>query len=129
MRVSARILAAAVVAAATLTAAPASAAAPGIVCTYKIVWSWSGGFLADLYIANNGPAVTGWNARWSMAHETSNLRGWNAFMTMPTPYEMTAANMGFNAYIPTGRVVSFGWTASALATEVPTDITVNGAPC
>jgi hypothetical protein len=130
VKVTARVLAATVVAVAALTAAPASAATPSIVCTYKITTTWPGGFMADLYIANQGTtAINGWNARWSMRTETSGLQAWSAIMTMPTPYSMTAASLPWTATIPSGGVVSFGWTARALSTEVPTDIVVNNTPC
>jgi hypothetical protein len=42
---------------------------------------------------------------------------------------MVATNVGYNAVIPTGRSVGFGWTAAALSTSTPTDLTVNGMPC
>lgn len=130
MKRTARVLAATVVAVAALTAAPASAATPSIVCTYKITGNWIGGFMADLYIANKGTtAINGWYARWSMVHETSGLNAWGAVMTMPTPYQMTATNVTWNGTIPPGSVASFGWTARALSTEVPTDIVVNGTRC
>jgi hypothetical protein len=130
VKVTARVLAATVVAMAALTAAPASAATPSIVCTYKITATWPGGFMADLYIANEGTTtVNGWSGHWSMRTETSGLQAWNAVMTMPTPYAMTAASLPWNGTIPPGSVVSFGWTARATSTEVPTDIVVNNAPC
>jgi hypothetical protein len=31
--------------------------------------------------------------------------------------------------VPTGGTASFGWSALASTAEVPTDITINGAPC
>jgi hypothetical protein len=130
VKVTARVLAATVVAVAALTPAPASAATPSIVCTYKITITWLGGFMADLYIANQGTtAINGWNARWSMRTETSGLTAWSAVMTMPTPYSMTASNLPWNGTIPPGSVASFGWTARAASTEVPTDIVVNNQPC
>jgi hypothetical protein len=129
VKVIARVLSAAALVAALGTAAPAHAAAPSFECDYKVLGSWNGGFWADLTIANNGPAISGWYARWSMTHETSGLVGWNAIMTMPTAYEMTATSMPWNAQLRPGGATTFGWTARAAATEVPTDITVNGVLC
>jgi hypothetical protein len=130
VKVTARVLAATVLAVAALTAAPASAATPSIVCDYKITATWQGGFIADLLIANTGTtAINGWSGRWSMRTETSGLLAWNAAMTMPTPYSMTAASLPWNGTIPPGSMVTFGWTARATSTEVPTDIVVNNTPC
>jgi hypothetical protein len=130
VKVTARVLAATVLAVAALTAAPASAATPSIVCNYKITTSWSGGFIADLSIINTGStAINGWNAGWSMRTETSGLFAWNAAMALPTPYRMTATSLPWNGTIPAGSMMTFGWTARALSTEVPTDIVVNNTAC
>jgi hypothetical protein len=110
-------------------AAPAAAAdEPVLTCDYWFV-AWSGGFVADLNIVNHGPAVTGWTARWTVPAPTGNLTVWQARMTQPDPFTMTATNLSYNAVIDTGRAVRFGWTASAASTEAPTNITVNGTPC
>ncbi|MEV0128635.1 cellulose binding domain-containing protein [Dactylosporangium sp. NPDC050688] len=97
-------------------------------CDYRF-FAWSGGFVADLTVANHGPAVTGWTASWTFRSATGNLTAWQAKMAQPDPFTVTATNESYNAVIGTGRSVRFGWTASAASTEVPSDITVNGVPC
>lgn len=97
-------------------------------CDYRF-FAWSGGFVADLTVANHGPSVTGWTARWTFRSATGNLTAWQASMRQPDPFTVTATNMSYNAVIDTGRSVRFGWTASAASTEAPTDITVNDVPC
>jgi Cellulose binding domain len=37
--------------------------------------------------------------------------------------------MSWNGLIPTGQVISFGWTAGARSTAAPTDLTINGTAC
>jgi len=49
--------------------------------------------------------------------------------TQAGPHDAVATAMPWNKVIGTDSVVTFGWTAIAPATEVPTDITVNGLPC
>jgi endoglucanase len=120
-----------VAASATLVAtmaAPAHAAASPVTCQYSLV-QWPGGFSADLAITNNGPTINGWFTHWTVDAPTTLGGVWQAVMWMPTPRDMVATNTPSNAVIPTGARVSFGWTAIAPSTDVPTDITVNGMPC
>lgn len=124
-----RLLSAVVVAAVLpLTWAGPATAAGGLACDYTFV-AWSGGFVADLTITSQGPAVSGWTARWTFGTATGNLGGWQAKIEQPDPFTMTATNLPYNAVIGAGRSVRFGWTASAASTAAPTDITVNGLPC
>ena len=110
-------------------AGPAAAdTVPAFACDYRF-FAWTGGFVADLTVVNQGPAVNGWTARWTLRSATGNLTAWQARMALPDPFTVTATNESYNAVIGTGRSVRFGWTASAASTEVPSDITVNGVPC
>ncbi len=125
-------LAAAVIAGALLAVtagAPAQASTPSAITCYYTFSAWSGGFTADLAIANSGPAIDGWTARWSFKIPTQANAVWSAQLVQVSPSEMVATPMSWNKTIPTGRAIVFGWTATAAATEVPTDITVNGQSC
>ncbi|MET7419088.1 cellulose binding domain-containing protein [Dactylosporangium sp. NPDC005555] len=129
MSVSARVVAAVLLLPALpVLATPASAAVPDVSCAYRFA-AWDGGFVADLTITNHGPAIDGWTAHWTFRTATGNLGAWQARMTQPDPFSVTATNMAYNAVIDTGRSVRFGWTASAAATETPSDLTVNGVAC
>ncbi|MBB5874404.1 hypothetical protein F4553_007838 [Allocatelliglobosispora scoriae] len=123
-------IALAALASAVLVPAPAAAATvpPTITCTYRLN-TWPGGFSADLVIANSGPAIDGWTARWTFATPTRVMITWAASLTQPSPYENVATPVPWNRVIGTGKSFTFGWTAAAPATEVPTDITINGVPC
>jgi len=109
-------------------AVPAEAGESPISCTYTVNASWPGGFFANLAIANAGPAVNGWTVRWTFADPTTDINGWSARITLQDN-AVTATNMSWNGTIGTGQVVTFGWSATAAKTTVPTDITVNGTPC
>ncbi|GAA1021166.1 hypothetical protein Aple_057610 [Acrocarpospora pleiomorpha] len=107
--------------------APASAV-PVFSCEYEFV-AWSGAFSAELSITNNGPAIDSWQASWTFPTATAKSAVWRANLSQRTPYDMTASNLAWNGRIATGQVRTFGWTAFAVATETPGDITVNGVPC
>ena len=111
-----------------VTAGPAHAAS-GLSCRY-LPTSWSGGFSADLTIFNNtGTTINGWTAFWNFREPTAVLTTWNGSITQATPYDATGRNTSFNAQIRPGTSTAFGWTATAVATDVPSEILVNGAPC
>ncbi|GAA1764575.1 hypothetical protein GCM10009681_39590 [Luedemannella helvata] len=118
----------AVLAAVALAPSPAGAATTGVECTYYLS-QWRGGFMADILMVNNGPAIDGWTVRWSFAHPTQIGATWNAALTQTPDGVATAVNASWNAVLPTGRSLVFGWSGVAAATEIPTDITVNGVPC
>ena len=114
----------------SLTAAARPATADtGVTCTYTVSSSWVGGFTADVDITNNGPAISGWTLRWTFLTPTSVGGVWNAAITEQAGGLAVATNVWWNPTISTGQVTSFGWTASAESTAVPTDLTINGQPC
>jgi len=109
--------------------APAPAlAATALSCDYTFT-AWHGGFSADLKISNAGPPLSGWTARWTLAEPTTLGSFWSARMAQPDADHLVAENVSYNAALGTGASVTFGWTASAPTTSIPTDITVNGARC
>lgn len=120
-------------AAATLTSLAAmtcpATAETSVTCTYTVTNSWHGGFTANVDIANNGPAINGWTLRWTFTTPTADVRGWSAVITEQDGNRATATNMSWNGGIPTGQAISFGWTAAAVSTGVPADLTLNGQTC
>lgn len=118
---------------ASATAAPAGAVsantAPSVTCVYTFS-AWSGGFTANIQITNNGPtAIDGWTLRWTFAVPTAVTSGWSATITDTDGHDVSATNVSYNGVIGSGRSTSFGWSAEAASTDVPTDLTVNGVPC
>ncbi len=112
----------------TAVARPATAD-PAVTCTYTVTTSWNGGFTANVNITDNGPAINGWTLRWTFTTPTADIRGWSAVITEQVGNQATATNMSWNGAIATGHTASFGWSAAAASTGVPTDLTINGAPC
>jgi hypothetical protein len=102
-------------------------AGPAVSCDYRVT-PWSGGFVADLIIANAGPAMNGWTVRMTFPTPTTLLGTWLATIEQPTPYVMAATSLSWNGLIGTGEMGTFGWTATATDAVRPA-ITVNGVSC
>lgn len=110
------------------TATTPAAADPAISCSYRLT-SWTGGFSADLTIANHGPAISGWTVRMTFPGPATLLGAWRAVMTQSTPFDMIATNLPSDNVLSPGQLQTFGWTASSTDTGMPTTVTVNGTAC
>ena len=99
----------------------------GFSCYYRLIY-FQNGFMADLYMTNNGPPITSWTAHWTFSSDERLGNVWSAEIVQQN-HDMTARNLSWNGGIGTGQTMAFGWTALASSTSVPTDITVNGTPC
>lgn len=126
LRIGGATLAAAVLAASTLGFGGA-ALDPSVRCVYTFD-EYHGGFVADVTIINNGPAIDGWTVWWTVSHPTRLGDVWSAVMVQEGD-ELTATNLEWNRVVPRGGSRNFGWTASAQDTETPTDLTLNGLRC
>lgn len=111
----------------TAVARPATAET-ALTCTYTVTSAWTDGFIATVDITNNGPTISGWTVRWTFLTPTSNVVAWSTVITQDGN-QATATNMSWNGTIATGQTISFAWSAAALSTGVPTDLTINGEPC
>lgn len=110
--------------------APAAATSLAVTCSYTIQNVWPGGFTADIKITNNGPVtINGWTLRWTFNEYTTDISAWQSTLSAPDGVHATAANVSYNATIPSGRSTSIGWSAQALNTSVPIDLSINGAAC
>ncbi|MCL6731991.1 cellulose binding domain-containing protein [Streptomyces neyagawaensis] len=80
--------------------------------TYKITNQWSGGFQADVRLANTGTgAWTGWTLNWSFPNGQSVTQLWNAAHTQ-SGAAVSVKNLAWNANVAAGSSVSFGFTGS-----------------
>jgi hypothetical protein len=121
------VLAAALILGAGTATTPA-AADPVFSCTYR-VFSWNGGFSADLWFTNGGPAINGWTVRMVFPGPASVGTVWNANIAQGSPVEMIATPMPWNTVISTGQFGTFGWTATSSVDGVPTTVSINGMSC
>jgi len=109
-------------------AAPA-AAATGCRVDYQVTNQWTGGFGASVTITELGAAVDGWQLSWSLAGGQAITQMWGASYAVSAG-QVTATNVSYDAAIPTGGSVQFGfngtWTTS---NPVPAAFTLNGVAC
>ncbi|HEY0892879.1 MAG TPA: cellulase family glycosylhydrolase [Cellvibrio sp.] len=108
------------------TMAMGYSSAASAACSYNIDNEWNTGATGTIKITNSTTStINGWSVNWQYA--TNRLTGsWNANVTPTNPY--TATNLGWNATIPPGQTVSFGFqlNKNGGALERPT---VNGSVC
>jgi lysophospholipase L1-like esterase len=135
MKVSRRRLALPLAAALTVLAggfgiATAQAAvAPGCRVTYTITSQWSTGFGADVTVTNLGDAVNGWTLGWTLAPGQGVTQAWNATVTVAGT-AVTATAMSYNASVPAGGSVTFGFNGSHTGSNpVPATFVFNGTTC
>jgi hypothetical protein len=84
----------------------------GCAVTYRITNQWSGGFQADVQLANTGSAAwNGWSLGWSFADGQKVTQLWNADVTQ-SGAAVTVRNTGWNGTVAAGSSVGFGFTGS-----------------
>jgi uncharacterized repeat protein (TIGR02543 family) len=116
--------------AALLLACAASDARADCKVTYAIASQWTPGFNASVAIQNTGTTpVSGWTLSWTFAGGQQVTQLWNGVATQ-SGAQVTVKNAAYNATIPAGGSVSFGFNGTwSGANAVPTTFTLNGAVC
>lgn len=121
-------LVAALLVAGTASAVTAEAAA-GCRVEYTAPAQWPGGFTADVRVTNLGDPVDGWRLAWTFPSGQRVTHAWSA-TTTATGDDVVATNVAYNAALPTGGTVSFGFNGSwSGANTAPTAFTLNGVTC
>ncbi|HEY3870453.1 MAG TPA: cellulose binding domain-containing protein, partial [Actinocrinis sp.] len=92
--------------------------------------TWSGGFVANVTIGNNGSsAVNGWTLAFTFPGDEKITNAWNTSYTQ-TGENVSLTNVSYNASIPAAGSTSVGfqgtWTSSSAS---PTAFTLNGTAC
>ncbi|XUL92312.1 glycoside hydrolase family 6 protein [Streptomyces galilaeus] len=96
---------------------------------YKVQNQWDTGFTAAVTVTNNSAAKSSWAVKWSYAGNQKVTSGWNAKISQ-SGTAVTAAIETYNASLPTGGSVSFGFNASYSGTNaLPTTFTLDGVTC
>ncbi|WP_326719644.1 glycoside hydrolase family 6 protein [Streptomyces sp. NBC_00243] len=116
---------------AAAAAIPADIGTAAIPCTvdYKVQNQWGTGFTAAVTVTNNSAAKSSWAVKWSYAGNQQVTSGWNAKISQ-SGTAVTAANESYNASLPSGGSVSFGFNASYSGTNaLPTTFTLDGVTC
>ncbi|MFE0590029.1 cellulase family glycosylhydrolase [Micromonospora echinospora] len=104
-------------------------AAAGCQVTYAVGGQWQGGFSANVTVKNLGDAISGWRLTWAFPSGQQVTQAWNATVTA-SGANVTAADVGYNAAIPTNGSASFGFNGSwSGANTAPTSFALNGVAC
>ncbi|MFD4637017.1 cellulose binding domain-containing protein [Lentzea sp. NPDC058436] len=112
--------------AALLSGAPAQAA-PVLKAAVTQTSVWNGGYGADVTITNSGDtASTSWTIEFDLPSGTTITSSWSSVRTS-TGQHHKFTNAGFNGAVKPGASVKFGFNASG--GSLPTNCTINGAPC
>ncbi|MET9903701.1 cellulose binding domain-containing protein [Streptomyces sp. NPDC006446] len=98
--------------------------------TYRITNQWSGGFQAEVQLANTGSSGwSGWSLGWSFADGQKIIQLWNADHSQ-SGAAVTARNVTWNANVAAGSSVSFGFTGSWTGTNTkPTAFKLGEQSC
>lgn len=97
---------------------------------YTVTSSWGSGFQTSVTITNTGTApISNWALKFTLPYTISSI--WNAQTTASSSNTYTIAGDSWNASIPAGGSVNFGFIGSAYAGNAPQNPTkclVNNAP-
>ncbi|WP_083970834.1 cellulose binding domain-containing protein [Actinoplanes awajinensis] len=119
-----------VAAGAVLANTVSAQAAGGCRITYTVQSQWTGGFVANVDVANLGAPLTSWQVAWSFTAGQQVTQLWNGTVNQSGAL-VTVANTSWNGNIATGATTSFGFGATVNGTSnpVPTAFTLNGIAC
>ena len=92
--------------------------------------TWNDGFVANVTVANTGgTAVNGWTLGFTLPSGQAVTSAWNATLSGSSG-ALTARNIAWNAAIPPGGSVSFGFQGTLRGTySAPSAFTLNNAAC
>ena len=95
-----------------------------------VVSAWNSGLTENITVTNGGSsAINGWSVVFTLPSGQTITGGWNASYS-PSSGHVTARNVDYNASIPAGGSVSFGFQANHTGNAgAPTSFTLNGAAC
>jgi len=98
----------------------------GITVNYSVVNDWGSGFQASLQIKNDsGAPIQDWKLEFDYASKINSI--WESKLISQVGNHYTIGNAGWNATIPNGGSVTFGFTASPGANKnPPTNYILNG---
>jgi lysophospholipase L1-like esterase len=119
-----------VAAGAVFANAVSAQAAAGCRVTYTVQSQWSGGFVANVDVANLGAPLTSWRLAWSFTAGQQVTQLWGGTVNQSGAL-VTVANASWNGGIATGATTSvgFGATVNGTSNPVPTAFTLNGVAC
>ncbi|MGD0615284.1 MAG: cellulase family glycosylhydrolase, partial [Verrucomicrobiota bacterium] len=100
-----------------------------VTISYQIQSDWGAGYVANWYITNHSAtAINNWVFEFDQP--IASFQGaWNCALTgSSTGTHQVFTNLGYNATIPAGGFVTFGYQASPGGLAAPTNYILNGVP-
>ena len=100
-----------------------------VVPTYSVTQDWGSGFQGQLQLANKDTvAVPNWTVSFDLAANLTSV--WDGAVVSHVGTRYTVTNAGWNANLPVGGSVGFGFVATPGSTgpATPTNWLVNGQP-
>jgi endoglucanase len=113
---------------------PSASASPtgkaAATCTYSITNSWSGGFQAQVVVADTGTApINGWTLAWTFPGDQKINNLWGGTYTQ-TGEAVSVTPASYAADIAAGSSATIGFTGTFTASDTaPASFTLNGAAC
>ena len=115
---------------AVIGAGPAQAAQTACGAEFETTSLWPGGFTANVRLTNLGDPLDGWEVGWEFAGDEHIDNVWNARLLGQSGGEVTVADVGYNARIPTNASVTFGFQGTYGSTApAASGFSVNGVRC
>ncbi|GAA5191083.1 glycoside hydrolase family 11 protein [Rugosimonospora acidiphila] len=106
------------------TTPPTNPGGGGCRATYSVVSSWTGGFQANVVVANSGSStLNGWTVHLPLAGGQSITSLWNG-VNSGTSGAVTVKNASYNGTIGAGASTSFGYTGNGDGSQ-----TLSGISC
>src|SRR5262245_26757217 len=98
--------------------------------TYQETTFWPTGFQGMVTIRNDGPPINGWTVNFTFPTTTQVIYElWSGVYTQ-NGQNVSVSNASYNANIPTGGSVNFGFNANWSGSHPPpTGLTLNGQSC
>lgn len=92
--------------------------------------TWNGGFTANVTVSNSGTsAISAWQLVWDFPSGQQLSQAWSSTVAVASG-QATAKGVSYNADIPAGGSVTFGFNATTTSTPAdPTSFTLNGSAC
>lgn len=98
---------------------------PAAHAIYSVTENWGSGFQGQVELTNDGTAAVAFsNLQFSLSANITSI--WDANMVSHTGNHYTVTNSGWDASIPAGGSVSFGFIATAVGATAAGSTTANG---
>ena len=95
--------------------------------TYHVDNSWTSGFQAGIDLANRDAAtLKSWSLEFDLAAQITSI--WNAKVVSQSGNHYTIAGASWDADLPAGGTVGFGFVANASAVATPSHYSINSTP-